>query len=136
MSSQVVSGFFSGTLRPMLMVVSESGKSFSCVIDTAFNGCLWMTERQAAEIGVSVSQDTRFAVLASDQRLKIILGRLCIRWFGEPRVVYVSVVPDLMMRRSAPSPKEPEILVGTQLLHPDTLVINFLEESVQLIRND
>lgn len=119
-----MSGRVDDGLRPLLRLMVPDGNSFLTHIDTGFNGELWFARADAVTCGVEFDQvDERVGYLAGMRPVRETIGQLRILWFGIERVV--DVVVDLDSAHRTVSPDEPMALIGTALLAPATMTVNF-----------
>ena len=95
-----------------------------CLIDTGFNGEMWLTRADAITFGVdfdAIYIETGHAV--GMRPIETGRGFLRIIWLGHERIV--NVVVDLDSSHRTVQASEPAALIGTELLDPATLTINF-----------
>lgn len=116
----------------MLTLRTFEGIPFTGTIDTGFNGQLLLDQVMARVLSVEMTGE-RSTVRV---RGEVQIGGLNINWFGIPRYIDVTVIESVPEDpRLVPlPPSEPEILIGTLLMSPGKLTIDFLEETVRLAR--
>ena len=96
-------------------------------IDTGFNGELMMGSGDAALFGVNLKEDTERVELGHGRSVFVGLGRLRIRWLDTEREVTV-FIHDLR----EPKRDGPVALIGTALLKPHLLLIDFEQGTVEI----
>ena len=97
-------------------------------IDTGFNGEVMIVEGDAAAVGVRMREDGERVELGHGESVNVRLGRLRIRWLDTEREVSVFVGA----RREPSREGEPIMLIGTRLLSPHLLFIDFEEKTVEI----
>lgn len=110
--------------RPLLTLQLRDGGQLLALVDTGFNGQIWMAQAGAIALGIDHDEnysDTGHAV--GMRPIETAEGKLVIVWLGQERVVDVIVDIDSAHRTIHPS--EPIGLIGTELLDPATVSINF-----------
>lgn len=120
----IMRGTVDGRRRPVLTIATRDGSRFLGMIDTGFNGELWMSQADAMALGVDYDEvytEPGFAV--GMRPIDVARGKLVIFWLGQERVVDALVDIDSTHRTSAAG--EPMALIGTELLDPALLSINF-----------
>lgn len=126
-----MSGQVDGERRPLLRLTVPDGNPILAHIDTGFNGELWLTWSDAMSCGVifeDVAEQTGYA--AGMREVREAVGELRILWFGVERVV--GVVVDLDSAHRTVSADEPMALIGTALLDPSTMTVNFGKRKLTL----
>lgn len=112
--------------KPMLVVTTASGKKFTGVVDTGFNRELWMDWGTAKSLGVKMlATHPRATVLtAGNQPVHTDVGELDIAWVSGRRraLVYIHAL----------SGGPPDVLIGTGLLHPYILTVEFANDLVRI----
>lgn len=96
-------------------------------IDTGFNGEVMTTAGDAASIGVEILEDSERVELGDGNAIDVRLGRMTIDWLGRQRVVAVFV-----SGHTRSSSGGPALLIGTALLRPHLLLIDFGAETVEV----
>lgn len=113
--------------RPLMRVPVEGKDDLLAIIDTAFTGELLMDEETAQIWGVVVLDVNAQIELGDGSRREVKQGLLTVTWFGRDHDATVQVV----RRSTGQSPHrprrdgEPVALVGTELIAPDILNVNF-----------
>lgn len=126
----------SGAYKPSLNIHTTEGISATATVDTGFNGELLMDLGTAARLNVEMMGEDYPVVLAGGILGDCQMGILSIVWLGGVRDTRVLVMqPQAITQELArfPLPKS-EILIGTRLMYPNRLIIDFAEESVVLDR--
>ena len=116
------------TRRRPLMRVPVSGKDdLLAIIDTAFTGELLVDEDVARSWGVVVLDVEAEIEMGDGSRRDVKQGLLTVVWFGREHDATVQVV-----RRSTSQPRrrlrqdgEPAALLGTEMIAPGILNVNF-----------
>lgn len=120
-----------------MMRVPVSGKDdLLAIIDTAFTGELLLDEDIARSGGVLVLDVSAQIELGDGSHKVVKQGLLTVTWFGEERDATVQIVardPTTSGRRPRQD-GEPFALVGTELLAPDILTVNFTTAVVSVKR--
>ena len=117
--------------RPLLRVVRPDGNPILSMIDTGFNGEVWIGKFDAIACGVDfddVHESTGY--VAGMRPIREASSNLRILWFGEERVVDVVIDIDSTHRTIGAS--EPVTLIGTALIEPATLTVSFARRRVRL----
>ena len=96
-------------------------------VDTGFNGELMMTAGDAAALGVTVLEGSRDVELGHGQSVGVHVGRLRVRWLDAERDAAV-----LISDRASPTVSGPVLLIGTKLLKPHLLLIDFASDTVEI----
>ena len=122
-------GHIDGRNRPLVTFsVPGHEDAVLALIDTGFNGYLLMHEDVAGRLGFvnrGLTTTVEFAGHAR-HRLNVADGR--ISWFD--RLVDVSVLVSSDSPPRAAAPDEPIALIGTALLNPHKLVVDFASGQV------
>jgi predicted aspartyl protease len=121
--------------RPLLRLEQPDGwDGFVALIDSGFNGHLMLHEADMAYLGFKPVRGNTEVKVASGETVNVKLAEATILWVDEkPLRVRVFVVPaPLPIRR----PDDPTVLLGTKLLHPHRLVVDFAANRVELASND
>ena len=112
--------------RPLVRLEGKTD-SVLLVVDTGFNGDL-MTSREGARLlGVEPDIDVTEVELGDGRTVKVNEGRATIIWLEQARRVRVLVSDDWN-----PAGDAPVGLLGTQLLVPHLLLIDFAEGTVEI----
>ena len=127
-----MSGRVDDERRPLLRLTVPDSTPILGLIDTGFNGELWFTRADAVACGVEFDQvDERVGYVAGMRPVRETIGQLRIVWFGIERVV--DVVVDLDSAHRTMSADEPMALIGTALLDPSTMTVNFGKRKLTLL---
>lgn len=118
----------------MFLLRTTSGVQFPAVVDTGFSGQLLVDTWAVRRLGVEMSGEPWPVTLAGGVPARGQLGSLTIEWFGLSRHIDVTVLEGRLRDAPVVTPPEPEILLGTALMRPGILVIDFFEETVKLTR--
>lgn len=118
--------------RPLVRVSRADGEdAFLALVDTGFNGDLYMAESVARQLGFELRAGKTIVELA-DRRFQLIRhAKGTIRWLGGPRRVEVFVAPDQEQNRPL-GPDEPVALLGTGLLSPNVLLLDFSDMTIEI----
>ena len=117
--------------RPLIRISVAAGDSFLALVDTGFNGDLYMTERVAAALRLDYSNGKGDVELAGGRQTNVWTGRAHIAWLGETRTVDVFVAPDTERSRP-PRDGDPVALAGTGLLYPHIVMLDFAASTVEI----
>jgi predicted aspartyl protease len=95
-------------------------------IDTGFNGALIATLGDALALGIVNEESSQTVRLGDESVLDVRLGRVRLSWLGEDREarVYVSPAPAVS--------SGPVLLIGTRLLTPHLLLVDFEANTVEI----
>lgn len=119
-------------LRPIVRI-EVGDESVLCLVDTGFNGELMICETDAKRLGFTILNDGVDIMLAGEQRDRAKQGIGTIKFMGEKRRIRIFVTPDRgVIRRGG----DPIAMIGTGLLMPNTLFINFAEQTVEIKTQD
>jgi predicted aspartyl protease len=115
-------------LRRPVVRVSITGREDEVVatIDTGFNGELMATFGDAIRLGVNVDDSTETVRLGDDTQVDVKVGRIRLSWLGEDRLVTVFISPARAVASG------PVLLIGTRLLAPHLLFIDFAADTVEI----
>jgi predicted aspartyl protease len=121
--------------RP-LANISISGREDAvlALIDTGFNGHLLMHEDVAEQFGLVMTGAAARVELAGRELRQFSVADGRILWFGELRQVPVLISADESPRRGGPD--EPLVLLGTALLNPHKLIVDFERRRVVIAQAD
>ncbi len=118
--------------RPLVRITRVgAAESFLALVDTGFNGDLHMSEGAAARLGFDLRAEKEIVEFADGRREAVRLGYGTIEWLGVPKPVSIFVSPDIAGPRSLRD-GDPEALVGTGLLSPNILLMDFDAMSVEI----
>ena len=116
--------------RPVIRIeLAESDASFLALVDTGVKRELMLAEHDARALGFAVASEFRSVRLAMDVDRAAKAGSASINWFGSQRQIDVLVSMDAPTVRRA---DEPVALVGTGLLAPNLLKIDFDLKTVEI----
>lgn len=114
-------GRVDGSRQPYLTIDVANGLSFSGLVDTGFDAKLFIDEPTATRIGARYTGNHECLDVAHGQTITVDIYELEIIWFNVLLRVEALVLPN--------DPANPALefrnLIGTELLSPDTLVIDF-----------
>ena len=116
-------------VRPLVRLqLLEVGEEFLALIDTGFNGELMMGVDAARETGVVFDEKLATVEYASGEVREVFEGRLEIHWLGRRHRVSV------LVSDSIPPPRTdaPVAMIGTRLLRPHLLFIDFGAETLEI----
>lgn len=120
--------------RPIVRIDKEGREDgFLALLDTGFNGELLVSQTDAEVLGFARRAGTSTAELAGGQVYELSRGQGEILWLGRKRRV------DVLISAEATRPRrdgEPVALVGTRLLAPHMLLIDFLSSTVEIEAQD
>jgi predicted aspartyl protease len=117
--------------RPVIRLDTVVGDSFLALVDTGFNGQLMLSESDAQALGFVISRITIDAMLAGDVPQTVREGIGNIRWLGEDRKIDLVVSPTSKLRRKD---DDPIALIGTRLLTPHLLLVDFATNVLEIER--
>jgi predicted aspartyl protease len=121
--------------RPLIRVaLPEEGGSFRAVVDTGFNGWLMMESADVAGLGFPLSDIAASVELAEGGRRRLAVAHGEIMWFG--RRHRIDVLVSSIERECPIAADEPVALVGTRLLSPHRLEIDFERRLVKIEARD
>jgi predicted aspartyl protease len=117
--------------RPLVRIkVRGAEDELLCLVDTGFNGKLWMGAAVATRLKIVATRTDHAALTASGKVENFSLGMAFIDWLGDEQRVEVHVHADQPSRVS--SADQHEALIGTALLRDTTLLIEFTVGTVQI----
>jgi predicted aspartyl protease len=97
-------------------------------IDTGFNGEVMIVAGDAVAVGVAMRDGGRRVELGHGESVDVRTGRLRLRWLNLEQEVSV-----LIGERREPSREgEPIMLIGTRLLSPHLLLVDFGSGTVEI----
>jgi hypothetical protein len=115
--------------RPIVSLsVANQEDELLVVVDTGFNGTLLLHDGPVARQGCEITGFEETVEFADRERRTLLLGRTRIAWFGPAQDVNVFISRPAQSR--AASPDEPVGLLGTALLSPHRLTIDFASRRV------
>jgi predicted aspartyl protease len=110
--------------RPLMRVsLPDHDESFLALIDTGFNGWLLMEAVDAVSLGFVLTDLTIAVEFAGRGRSLLGIAHGHIMWFGQRQRIEVLVSSAHAER--TPSSDQPVALLGTRLLNPHLLKIDF-----------
>ena len=110
------------------MAVAGCEDEVLATIDTGFNGQVMVVAGDAASVGVHLRDGGERVELGHGESVNVRTGRLRIRWLDVEREVNVLVGE----RREASREGEPMMLIGTRLLSPHLLLVDFGTNTVEI----
>ncbi len=114
--------------RPVVRVaIMGRDDDVLATIDTGFNGEVMMAMGDAAILGVTVLEGKRDVELGHSQSVAVHVGRMRILWLEVERDVSV-----LISDRATSTLDGPVMLVGTRLLTPHLLLVDFAQGTVEI----
>jgi predicted aspartyl protease len=117
--------------RPLVRVPVSGQDDLLAIIDTAFTGELLLDEDVAERWGVVFVNIDGQIELGDGSRKFVKQGLLTITWFDADRDTSVQIVPSEPSRRTRQD-GEPFALLGTELLAPSILNVNFTSGVVSI----
>jgi predicted aspartyl protease len=121
--------------RPLVNVAIPGHEDpILALIDTGFNGYLLVHEDIAQRLCFISTGTTTMVEFAGHARRKLYVADGQIIWFGE-----LTPVPVLVSTEDRPRPAipdEPIALIGTGLLNPHKLVVDFASRQVLLVKDE
>ena len=120
--------------RPLVRVrMSGLEDELLCIVDTGYNGDIWMSTALAAACQLKLSTVVERAEVASGAEIAVRSASATIEWLGDTRTVLVHVAgPVITAVRSRRSEGTGHALLGVGLLRQTLLVANFPREHVQI----
>jgi predicted aspartyl protease len=120
--------------RPLVRFsVPGQDDSVLALIDTGFNGYLFVHQDIAVRLGFAKTGLVSEAEFADQGLHEVSLARGRMAWFGEVVTVDVLVAPDRLPR--ATHSDEPVALLGTSLLSPHQLTVDFANRTVVIAQS-
>jgi predicted aspartyl protease len=114
---------------PVVRLETPTRESFLALVDSGFNGHLMLAEQDARSLGFQVHATEIDASLAGNIVEKMTGGRGTIMWMGAPHSIELIVSPNKpVLRRD----DDPVALIGTALLTPHLLLIDFAANTVEI----
>lgn len=117
--------------RPVVRLRGVAEDDVLVVIDTGFNGYLMVTRQAASAFGVAPIGRVTTVELGDGTTATVLRGRTTISWLGERRLIDV-----LVADAWTPLPDAPEGLLGTALLAPHMLHVDFAARTVEIEAED
>ncbi len=115
-----------------MRIESETGEGFLCLVDTGFNGELFMEATQTKLFGFKLFEHYENVVLGDGHLASAQLGRGTINWIGGPRQIELMATSRASQERPSLRDDDPAALIGTRLLAPHSLLIDFAARTVAL----
>ncbi len=128
--SSRIRGFIDRRLRPLILLQGEGNTTFLAMVDTGFNAEMWCGDELAGDLNFMPTGVFRPVSTAGGGHV-VELANGYIQWFGVRRSVVALVKAEEQKRNQ----DEPSALVGTALIRPDRLVLDFLEETLEISRS-
>jgi predicted aspartyl protease len=116
--------------RPVIRI-EHRDISILAVIDTGFNGELMVPAATALSLGVAFSMEVTTVELGNGARASVRDGEATINWLDDTRRVRVFVSESWL-----PTGDAPQGLLGTGLLTPHLLLIDFERKTVEIETQD
>lgn len=113
--------------RPTIRLRGTSD-DFLVIVDTGFNGNLLLTRSAAQMLGVDPQRDETEVELGDGTRAQLYEADARLNWLGESRRVRVLVSNTWIPTRA----DDPVGLLGTALLDPHLLLVDFASRSVEI----
>ncbi|HEY7299323.1 MAG TPA: hypothetical protein VH684_15560 [Xanthobacteraceae bacterium] len=124
-------GHVDGRERPLIRVpIPDQDRSFLALVDTGFNGWLLMEAVDAASLGFVLSELALSVEFAGRGHNHLGVAHGYIVWFGRRHRVEVLVSTARAGRPALPD--EPVALLGTRLLRPHQLTVDFGAHTVSI----
>ena len=115
--------------RPLVRVgLKDTNDDFLALVDTGFNGDLMMSDTTAGSLKVSLSNAIVCVELGNGQLENVRNGALDIVWLGAERRARVLVCPTW----GSPASDAPIALLGTSLLRPHLLLVDFSADTLEI----
>jgi predicted aspartyl protease len=117
--------------RPLMRVsLPGQDRSFLALVDTGFNGWLLMEVMDAVSLGFMLSELTVQVQFAGRGQSRLSVAHGHIMWFGERH--HIEVLVSTAEEGCIASPDEPVAILGTRLLNPHLLKIDFARRRVSI----
>jgi predicted aspartyl protease len=119
--------------RPLVRVsLPDQERSFLALVDTGFNGWLLMEAVDAVELGFVLREVAVSVELAGRGQSRLGTAHGHILWFGQRQLIEVLVSTG----GGIGSPDQPVALLGTRLLNPHVLKVDFQTRLVSITSRD
>ena len=119
--------------RPVVRVTTPGDEiGLLALLDTGFNGELLCNVDAARALKIKPQGDVTRVELAGGLRQDAQYGWLQIVWLGLPRLVRVLVSSNAADARLLPNDDEPVALLGTGLLWPHLVLLDFSAGTVEI----
>jgi predicted aspartyl protease len=116
--------------RPVLRVAMRGAEDeILVVVDTGFNGDLFISSNDAGKLGIRFSGIEEKVEVAGGVMQRVDNTNCELMWFGKPRLV------DVIIGLESARPRredEPIALIGTGLLRPHLLLIDYDAGTVEI----
>lgn len=128
----VVKGFFDARTRAFVAVGFPNSERATLQIDTGFNGAILVGDQTADRLGLPAASPSSAFVdvlpAGSAQAFRVRIAEIDVPWLGQVRTIGGMIYPN-----EAPRPRgEPEGLLGTGLVHPNRLLLDYLNDIVEI----
>jgi predicted aspartyl protease len=121
-------GGLDGKGRPMVRLrVTGAEDELLCMLDTGYSGELWMSEALARQFGFDATNVDAIAATATNELAEVRIYSGEIEWLGAKREVTVQAHRGPASRQPD---AEPYALLGTELLQPTLLLVDFPERTI------
>ena len=121
--------------RPIVSLsVHGQEDSFLVIVDTGFSGQLLINDTEIPRLRCEITGIDLPVEFANRERRMLSLARSRIVWFGEPQDVHVWVTTREPGRTALSD--EPVGLLGTALLNPHRLMVDFAARRVVISNNE
>jgi predicted aspartyl protease len=116
--------------RPVVRIAPIHGEDeFLAIIDTGFNGQLLVSEPDLVKLGPGTTRVSATVEVAGGLIQDVERAHYQIMWMGKPRLVDVFISLDTSLPSAS---DEPIALIGTALLRPHLLLIDFDVGTVEI----
>ena len=116
--------------RPVVrLLLADRDESFLALVDTGFNGELYVTDSVALRLGFERTSNDTPVRLAGDKIVTVVRSAGRIKWLGRELRVQVLIAADTGGRQIE---GEPDALLGTGLLSPHILLVDFTAMTVEI----
>ena len=116
--------------RPLvrLRLAGPNSEDFLALVDTGFNGHLMMGSQTAKTLGVELTGDATTVELGNGASTSVYQGFTEVHWLGRSSRAQVLASSSWVVR----NPDAPVALVGTGLLRPHLLLVDFESATVEI----
>ena len=115
--------------RPVVRIEIPGGESFLALIDTGFNGELMVAKVDAQMLGLTITTKVADVTVAGDLVQSVLEGIGSIRWLDVTRRVEIHISTAVPHRTMD---DDPIAMIGTRLLSPHLLLIDFVQGTVEI----
>lgn len=116
--------------RPIIRLqISGARDDVVALLDTGFNGELLVAQQDVQRLGVNVRPLSSQAIMGDGSVVEVRRGDCSIMWLGSTRRTEVLVSSVFVRAKLA---DDPVVLIGTQLLSPNLLLIDFAAATVEI----